>query len=472
MARSVDNLESIPTSSLRSSQRNARTHSPAQIAAIARSIERFGFLNPILADASGRVIAGHGRLEAAKSLGLQSVPVVRIEHLSEAEKRAYVIADNRLAELAGWDRDLLRLELGELSIEAPDLDLTLTGYETGEIDLIVAGPPEEIAADSKADAVPVVDRGAVVSRPGDVWILGEHRLGCGDARNTADLDRLMAGERARMVLTDPPYNVPIAGHVRGKGSRGFEEFAFASGEMSVAEFRRFLGEAFGQMVRMSVDGAVHMVFMDWRHLGDALAAGEGLWSDLLNICVWSKTNAGMGSLYRSQHEMVLVAKVGKAPHVNNVGLGRFGRWRSNVWRYAGANAFGGERDDLLRLHPTVKPVAMLADAILDVTARGDLVLDPFAGSGSTIVAAEKTGRRARALEIDPAYVDVAIRRFESFTGIPARHAETGLAFADVAKSRNTPSTAALPTDRPSSPPLSDTDKPRIRCKAGWRSLED
>lgn len=472
MTRSVDHLEAVSVSRLRPSPRNARTHSPAQIAKIARSIERFGFLNPILADASGRVIAGHGRLEAAKTLGLEVVPVIRVEHLTEAEKRAYVVADNHLAELAGWDRDLLRLELGQLSIEAPELDLTLTGYEVGELDLILAGPSEEIAADPKADAVPTVDRGRVVSRSGDVWILGEHRLGCGDARDPADLDRLMAGERTRMVLTDPPYNVPIVGHVRGRGRRHFEEFAFASGEMSEAEFRRFLAEAFGQMTRVSTDGAIHMVFIDWRHIGDALAAGAGLWSELLNVCVWAKTNAGMGSLYRSQHELVVVAKVGSAPHLNNVGLGRFGRWRSNVWRYAGANAFGGERDDLLRLHPTVKPVAMLADAILDVTARGDLVLDPFAGSGSTIIAAEKTGRRARALEIDPAYVDAAIRRFERFTGLTARHAETGLAFADVAKTRNTSLTPALPAARPSSPPRSDNDKPRIRCKAGRRSMEE
>lgn len=236
----VDHLESVPISRLRPSPRNARTHSPKQVAAIARSIARFGFVNPILADGSGRVIAGHGRLEAAKVLGLDVVPVVRVEHLSEAEKRAYVIADNRLAELAGWDNDLLRLELGELSVEAPEIDLSLTGFETGEIDLIVAGPPEEIAADATADTVPAVDRTRVVSRPGDVWLLGEHRLGCGDARSAEDLDRLMMGERARMVLTDPPYNVPIAGNVRGKGRRRFEEFAFASGEMSTAEFRLFL----------------------------------------------------------------------------------------------------------------------------------------------------------------------------------------------------------------------------------------
>lgn len=471
MPRSVDHLETVPVSALRPSPRNARTHSPAQIAKIVRSIERFGFVNPILADASGRVIAGHGRLEAAKALGLDTVPVVRIEHLTEAEKRAYVVADNHLAELAGWDQDLLRLELGELSIEAPELDLTLTGFEVGELDVILAGLSEEIAADPKADAVPTVDRARGVSRRGDVWLLGEHRLGCGDARDPADLDRIMGTERAQMVLTDPPYNVPIVGHVRGRGRRHFEEFALGSGEMSEAEYRRFLAEAFGQMARVSTDGAVQMVFIDWRHIGDALAAGAGLWSELLNVCVWAKTNAGMGSLYRSQHELVVVAKVGSAPHLNNVGLGRFGRWRSNVWRYAGANAFGGERDDLLTLHPTVKPVAMLADAILDVTARGDLVLDPFAGSGSTIIAAEKTGRRARALEIDPAYVDAAIRRFERFTGLTARHAETGLGFTDLAKIRNDAMTGVAPAD-PCSPPRSDTLKPRIRCKAGRRSLED
>lgn len=465
MVTIIDRVEHLPLAQLKPAARNPRTHSPAQIAKIAKSIERFGFLNPILVDRDDRVIAGHGRVEAAKLLRLDHVPVVRIEHLTGAEKRAYVIADNRLAELAGWDKDILRLELGELTIEAPELDLTVTGYEVAEIDQIVIGTGDEIAADGRADAVPAIDRDRVVSRKGDVWCVGSHRIACGDARDFGDVQAVMQQDRARLVLTDPPYNVRIDGHARGKGRRRFEAFAIGSGELSQDAFRLFLSQAFDRAVSSMTDGGIAMVFMDWRHLADAMTAGDDRFSELLNLCVWAKTNAGMGSLYRSQHELVLVWKVGKASHVNNIDLGRFGRWRSNVWRYAGANAFGPERDDLLELHPTVKPVVMLADAILDVTAVGDVVFDPFAGSGSTLVAAEKTGRRGRGIEIDPAYVDVAVRRLERFTGTQAWHAESGLTLDETAEARSVAG-SVLSTSVNLPQPL-----PRVRLKAGRRAME-
>ena len=413
--------------------RNPRTHSKKQIKQIADSIQTFGWTNPILIDAAGGVIAGHGRLEAAKQLGIERVPTIRIEDLTEAQKRAYVIADNRLAELAGWDDELLAIELQLLSTLDLDFDLDLTGFETAEIDLLIGSLEADDRPAEPEPAFEGPDRSQpAVSVPGDIWRLGDHVLLCGDALKAECYATLMGGEKAKMVFTDPPYNVPIAGHVSGLGKIKHDDFAMASGEMSESEFIGFLRTAFGHMADFSVDGSLHYLCMDWRHAYELLDAARGVYSELKNLCVWNKDNGGMGSLYRSKHELVFVFKNGTAKHVNNVELGRYGRNRTNVWDYAGANSLSSDRANDLALHPTVKPVALVADAILDASKRGGIILDPFAGSGSTLLAAEKIGRRARAIELDPYYVDTIIRRFQKGTGKEAVISDSGLPFDALA----------------------------------------
>jgi DNA modification methylase len=406
---------------------NPRTHSKRQIEQIAVSIKTFGFVNPVLIDGEDRIIAGHGRVEAAKLIGMTDVPVIRVDHLTPAQIRAYVIADNKLAENAGWDRELLALELRELSVEL-NFDVTITGFETAEIDLLIQDLDQH--KPDEADQVPDVDRTApAISRPGDLWCLGNHRLLCGDALNASDYGRLLGSTRAQMVFTDPPYNVAIAGNVSGLGKNKHREFTMASGEMNPEQFTKFLETTFARLVEFSTDGSIHFVCIDWRHLRELSDAGLKTYRELKNLCVWSKTNGGMGSLYRSAHELIFVFKNGSAPHINNVELGRFGRNRTNVWTYAGQTSFGGDRNAELAMHPTVKPVALVADAILDCSNRGGALLDGFAGSGSTLIAAEKTGRCGFGIEIDPYYVDTIIRRFEVVFGISARLAGSDLDFA-------------------------------------------
>ena len=411
---------------------NARTHSAKQITQIAASIRQFGFTNPVLVDGASGIVAGHGRVAAARQLGMTEVPVIELAHLSEAERRAYVIADNRLAELAGWDRDILAIELQALSEMDLDFDLEITGYETAELDLLLDGP----AADQTDpdDDIAGMKTGPAVTRPGDIWLLGKHRLICGDARHPDTFTALMESDRAKAVFTDPPYNVKIGGHVCGSGAIQHREFAMASGEMDVAGFTAFLGSTLGAMADVSVDGAIHFVCMDWRHMGELRSAGDKVYSELKNLVVWKKSNGGMGTFYRSQHELVFVYKVGTAPHTNTFGLGDTGRYRTNVWDYPGVNSFGANQKDLA-LHPTVKPVALVADAIKDVTRRGEIVLDGFGGSGTTLIAAERTGRVARLVELDPLYCDVICRRYEARTGRPAQLCGTEQIFSDVAIAR-------------------------------------
>ena len=423
-----------PLASLRANPRNARTHTKAQLRQIADSIRAFGFLNPIILDDEGVVLAGHARLAAASSAGLQVVPTVRASGLTEAQKRAYVLADNKLAEKAGWDRGLLSAELGELALLLPqiDLDLTLTGFEPPEIDAIFTdrGP-------AKADPVedlPVVP-GSVCSQHGDLWCLGPHRLLCGDARSAGDVDRLMAGRQARMTFTDPPFNVPVVGHVRGRGRAKHREFAFASGEMSGSQYRAFLQECLGHVARVSRDGAIVFVCIDWRHMVDLHAVGEAVFTELKNVVVWNKTSPGQGSFYRSQHELIFVFKVGRAEHINAFGLGAHGRVRSNVWAYPGLNSFRAGRQDELAMHPTVKPVAMVADALRDCSLKEDLVLDVFMGSGTTLLAAEKIGRISYGIEYDPTYVEICIQRWEAYTKSEAVLEGDGRTFAEVQADR-------------------------------------
>lgn len=411
--------------------RNARTHSKAQVRQIADSIAAFGFANPVLVDGAGEIIAGHGRVEAALLLGLERVPTITLGDLSPAQIRAYVIADNKLAENAGWDRELLGLELRELSVDL-DFDVSLTGFEMPEIDLLIAGLDEPEHVEEPA---PLCLAGPAVTRPGDIWEMGPHRLICGDALEGDVYARLLGDERAGMVFTDPPYNVPIDGHVSGLGKVVHREFAMASGEMSSDGFTAFLARCFTNIVEYSTNGSIHFICMDWRHMGEVLAAGLEPYSELKNLCVWAKTNGGMGSLYRSQHELVFVFKAGTGSHINNVELGKHGRNRSNLWTYAGANSFGADRDTALAMHPTVKPVDLVQDAILDCSTRGGVVLDAFAGSGTTLVAAHRAGRRGYGIEIDPAYCDVIVARMTKSCEVTPVLSGTGHSFEEVAARR-------------------------------------
>ncbi|MEX0645681.1 MAG: DNA methyltransferase [Parvularculaceae bacterium] len=426
-------IEYRAVSALKPYASNPRTHSNKQIRQIAESIKTFGWTYPILIDDEDGVIAGHGRIDAAKHLSLTEIPTIRLSSMTPAQKRAYVIADNRLAELAGWDKGLLAIELKGLLEMDLDFRIETVGFAPAEIDLLLEEAQKDaIEAD---DEVPAPTEGPATALPGDLWLLGEHRLFCGDALDPAPYARLLGAEKARAAFTDPPYNVRIDGHVSGLGRVKHDEFVMASGEMSEDEFTRFLKRTFENLSAFTADGAISFVCMDWRHAFELLAAGRSSFTELKNICVWNKTNGGMGSLYRSKHELVFVYKNGTAPHINNVELGRFGRYRTNVWDYAGANSFGEARLEDLADHPTVKPISLVEDAIKDVTRRGDLVLDPFSGSGSTILAAERSGRRAAAIELDPKFVDVAIRRFEKATGVEAIHSENGKTFSEVASDR-------------------------------------
>lgn len=419
----------VAPQSLRPSLRNARTHSQKQIRQISDSIKRFGWTYPLIADEAGNVICGHGRLAAAQSLGLSEVPVIHLEGLSETEKRALALADNKIAANAGWDRKKLAAELGELAALLPEIDLSLEtiGFEAAEFDGLVA---DLGSADEPSDALP--DVGSLpTSRPGDLWRLGPHLILCGDSGREADVATLFGLDRASMVFTDPPYNVRIS-NVVGRGKRKHREFLAGSGELSPREFTQFLTRSLSLSTRFAKPGALCYSCMDWRHMQEVLEAGKQGLGELLNLVVWVKNSPGQGSFYRSQHELIFIYRFGDAPHQNNIQLGRLGRNRSNVWDYPRVDTFRTGAQAELTLHPTVKPLALVADAILDCTRHDDIVFDPFLGSGTTIVAAEKVGRRGYGIEIDPLYVDVAIRRWQGFTKSDAILVRTGQTFDDLA----------------------------------------
>jgi DNA modification methylase len=423
-------VENQPVSQLVPLQNNARTHSRHQIRQIASSIKAFGFTNPILVDRNNIIIAGHGRVEAARLLGMEQVPTIRLETLNQDQIRAYVIADNRIAEKAGWDKSILAIELQHLLTIDSEFDVSITGFEIPEIDLILLQP----ATEPDRDDVFKMDEGRqAVTQPGDLWQLGKHRILCGSSLEDASFRVLMAARRAHAVFTDPPYNVPIDGNVCGNGAVRHREFAMGSGEMNEAEFVAFLTTSLRLLARHSTNNSVHFICMDWRHARELLAAGNQIYESLLNLCVWVKNNGGLGSFYRSRHELVFVFRNGKGPHLNNVKLGQYGRNRTNVWEYPGINTLSkvGEEGNVLALHPTVKPVALVADAILDCSARGEIVLDPFLGSGSTLLAADRVGRICYGIEIDPVYVDVAIRRWQRRTGERAIHVTTSKCFDEL-----------------------------------------
>jgi len=425
----------LPVSFLKPNPQNPRKHSDRQIKLLAKSIKSFGFITPALVDKDNNVIAGHGRTLAARLLGMREVPTIRLDHLTEAQTKAFMIADNRLTELAVWDDQLLAEQLKMLSEQDLNFSIESTGFTVGEIDLRLEGLsiPEE-GKEDLADKLPPFPTGQPVTSPGDLWLLDRHRLLCGNALESSDYRKLMNGTAAVMVFTDPPYNVKIDGHVSGLGAIHHREFSMASGEMSEVEFISFLTRACSLLARYSADGSIHYICMDWRHMAELLEAGRLAYTEMKNLCVWAKDNGGMGSFYRSQHELVFVFKHGRAAHRNNIDLGRHGRYRTNLWRYPGGNSFSRktEEGNLLEVHPTVKPVAMVADALLDCSARNDIVLDPFIGSGTTLMAAERTGRICYAMELDPLYVDAVIRRWQVYTGGVARQAATERSFDDMA----------------------------------------
>ena len=421
-------LELAKTANLVGDLANPRHHGRAQNRALARSIEACGFNAPILVDRDQRIVAGHGRHEAAKLLGLEQVPIIRLEHLSEAQARAYMLADNKLGDRSSWDDTRLALQLKELSALAVDFEIEATGFELPEIDFHI----QSLDAPETADRNDEFEfaAGPAVTQPGDLWRLGEHAVYCGSALDPKAYEVLLEGQQAAGAFTDPPYNVKIGGHVTGKGATRHREFAMASGEMTPSEFTEFLRRSLELLTGNSAEGAVLYACMDWRHMAEILAAGQAANCDLLNVAVWVKSNGGMGALYRSRHELVFIFRNGSCPHVNNVQLGRYGRNRSNVWHHAGQNSFRRKgQENGLDYHPTVKPIGMVSDAILDTTNRGDLVLDPFLGSGTTLLATQRTGRRCRGIELDPLYVDTVIDRWERMTGGKARDAQ-GLTYAE------------------------------------------
>lgn len=423
-------IDMIPPSQLRPWAKNARTHSKKQIRQIADSMRTFGFTSPVLVDADNTILAGHGRVEAARLIGMDQVPCVRLEHMTPEQKRAYVLADNKLALNAGWDDELLADELKALLDIDLDFDLEITGFSNAEIDSLVEGLVPEEPGDPDDDILPDIDPTALRCQPGDIFDLGGSRLVCGSALDPSVVATLMDGEHATMVFTDPPYNVPIDGHVGGSGKIKHREFAMATGEMSKDQFIVFLKTAFTNLASASVDGSIHFICMDWRHIGEMLAAGEEIYSEFKNLMVWAKDNGGMGTFYRSRHELIFAFKNGDAAHINTFELGQHGRYRTNVWQYKGVNTLKAGRMDELALHPTVKPVQMIADAIKDVSGRGDIVLDLFAGSGSTLIAAHKTGRRAYLCELDPIYCDRIIRRWEAYAKDEAEHIACGIGGAN------------------------------------------
>jgi DNA modification methylase len=428
----------LSIASLKVNHQNPRVHSDKQIRQLALSIETFGPLVPVLVDANSQVIAGHGRLLAAQMVGLSEFPTICIDHLTEAQAKAFAIADNKLTENATWDEALLGQQLKALAEVELDFSLEATGFEMSEIDVLIEGlePANEDDSDA-ANSIPD-QAGPRVTNSGDLWVLGKHRVMCGNALDPEAYSRVLDKRRGDLIFTDPPYNVPIDGHASGLGKKRHANFAMASGEMTDSEFTDFLSSVCKLLALHSRHGSIHFICMDWRHMEEILTAGKEAYDEFKQLCVWAKSNAGMGSMYRSQHELVFVFKNGRESHRNNIQLGQFGRYRTNIWHYPGANSFSRstEEGNLLELHPTVKPVALVADAIMDCSARGDVVLDPFLGSGTTVIAAERTGRICYGIELDPAYVDVIVRRWQRFTGLSAKNARAGQTFTELEKEAN------------------------------------
>lgn len=415
----------VDLNSLKTYQNNPKDHPQKQVHQIADSIKKFGFNNPILIDENNEIIAGHGRYMAAQQLQMETVPVIRLTHLDETQKRVYRLADNKISENGGWNKELLAMEISDLEQIYVD-DIKITGFEQVELNNLIVAP----TPDKKLNKIEFIPEDEIVTQPGDIWQLGRHKIICANSLDEESFARLLSDKRADMVIQDPPYNVKISGHVCGCGNIHHDEFAMASGEMSPEEFTKFLTDNFTLCQKYSNDGAMQYNFMDWRHITEVKTALDSVFGNFINLCIWAKTSGDMGSLYRSQHELCFVYKNGDAPNVNNIQLGKYGRYRTNVWNYAGVNAFGGHRDDL-KMHPTVKPVEMIRDAILDVTNLHDTVLDSFLGSGSTLIACEQIERTCLGIELEPKYIDTTIRRFQKLFGTDAVNISNGKTYNEL-----------------------------------------
>lgn len=420
--------------------RRLRIHSPRQESMLMASIAEFGFLTPIVLDDDLTVVTGELRVQAARKLGIEQIPALRVSHLSRAQLEAFRIADNKIQEHARWDEPALRDALADAL--ANDIDLEALGFTIADADVTLAEP---LASDLDDIVTPPATS---LLRPGDLFVLGAHRVLCGDAFEPEAYATLMGGTKAGMVFTDPPYNL-AARSIGGKGRVKHREFVAANGEMSGTEFQEYLRSSTAMYSGQVDPGGLVYVCIDWRNVRYLLNAADGLGLEPIDIVIWSKTGAGMGSFYRSQHEMIVVLRVPGAPHRNNIELGRNGRHRSNVWSYAGANVFGPMRDEALAMHPTVKPVALIMDAIKDCTKRGDVILDVFGGSGSTLIAAQKTGRVGFLMEIDPAYVETILNRYRRIFGVEAVHEATGLTLLELLRQRaEAPAGEIAPEPRP------------------------
>jgi len=411
---------------------------------LVRSIKHFGIVRPVLIDEHNNVIDGHGVIEAAVELSIDEVPAIVVDHLSKQDLKALSIALNKIQEIGHWNEDVLAQEL-QLIIEMDtEYDLEVTGLDLGEIEFHLSndGPGFSENEPDPSDEVPteMLDPDyQPIAKLADLFLIKgkdfEHRVFCGDAQSKAALATALADWTVDMVLADPPFDVPIQGHVGGLGETKHREFVMGSGELGPDRFYQLLFKAIKRMKKSLKDGSLAYLFMDKNGLELLLKAGRKAGLKLHSLNIWKKSNAGMGSLYRSQHEFVVIFKKGKAPHINNVELGKHGRYRTTVQEYPGFNSFSKERRELFHLHPTLKPTQMLGDYMRDVTKRGGVVLDSFAGAGSTLIAAEKTSRRSVSIELDPIYIDTILRRFEKEFGVEAVHAETGLPFSELTTKR-------------------------------------
>lgn len=420
-------IELLATSMLAPNPRNARTHTPKQISQIGVAIKRFGWLVPIVIDENNMILAGHGRWEAAKKMRMTEVPVIRANFLSDADRRAFVLAENRISQLSGWDDDILQAELKALFEDGYEIEIT--GFSVANLDISV--PSEAGSDEPDTPELPLNP----VSRVGDLWLIGDHRLYCGDARDVNSWETLLGDDRASLVFADMPFNVPINNHVSGNGRNKHREFVMAAGEMTPPEFTTFMRAIMRHCVRFSVGGSIHYHCMDWRHMREILDAADGVYTEFKQFIVWVKDNGGQGAFYRSRHELIFVFKSGTTKHQNHFGLGGTGRYRTNVVEYAGCNTFRKGRDADLQAHSTTKPLAMVMDFLLDCSTQGDVVVDPTSGSGTTLLAAHHTKRRGAAIELDPGYVDTALTRLRAATGVEPILAGDGRGFDAIASER-------------------------------------
>jgi DNA modification methylase len=424
-------VETVDLSHLKLPTRQTRKYKPEAVKTAIGITERFDEIMPMLVDNSYTIIHGLEFFEARKKLGLKTAKVIRLSSLSETDRRVLTLGLQRLPELSSFDDAALSAEMRELQALKLDLDLGhLTGFSVGELDHILYDDTSADAAD-EGDLIPHLPL-TPTTRLGDVWRLGSHLIVCGSVLDASSIAHFDRKQKAAMLLTDPPYGIKIQGNV----SRKHPDFKMGAGEQTPEEYTQFLRGFLINLIPILKDGALLFIFMDRRHLFELQTAAQAAGLTLFDLAIWNKITGGMGSFYRSQHEPCMIFKKGKAPHINNIELGKHGRYRTNVWDHPGRAGFGKGRTEDLAAHPTVKPVALLAEAIKDCTNPRDIIIDAFLGSGSTILAAERCNRVVYGVEIDPTYVDVAITRWQTFTGLKAVLEETGQTFLEVQSHRN------------------------------------